>query len=611
MKQRWAHVNGRFRGALESAGPQRSIFAVSMLLILLQLGFRTWALLRSWFYLDDYQLLREAQTHGLSNLMVPHNSHLMPAGRFLVWVVEVSGQLDWTLACLLTLGLQAASSLAALWMLHVLFGWRWGIVLLLVFYLFSPMTIPAFMWWTAELNQLSMQFTFFVAVGAWVEYLRGRRLRRLAIAVAAIAFSLAFDVKVLLVAPVLLLVAYAYFARGAPLVRLRFLVRRYWAALLAFGVPLAAYTVYYSGSVSQPFEATSVKLTAQLAGTMLGTAFATSLVGGPWSWAAFAPPNAFADPPAVGVHLAWVAAALVVAVILLRRRGTGPAWLLLTGYLALLFGLLVTSRGPTYGPIIGLEYRYLTDAVCAVVLALGLACLPLAGSVASSMPRSIPLLLLRLRPPVVFALAAVFVGLSLLSSIRYADIWHSQNPSNAYMHTLQADLRSHGRVDLVDQNVPDPIFPAIFSPDSRLSRLAPLVGTRVNFPSTSANLAVVADDGGLRRALIQPGVVSKAGPRAGCGWPVRSTGLRIPLTARAFNYPWWVRIGYVASKDSRVTIAADGHVVHAQIQAGLNSLYFSVTGTFDSIRVDDVAVGALVCVDTVEVGTPVPGQLLP
>ena len=55
---------------------------------------------------------------------------------------------------------------------------------------------------------------------------------------------------------------------------------------------------------------------------------------------------------------------------LLRRR-TGRAWLLLALSLAGAFLLLLTTRAPIAGAGIGLEMRYLTETVCALVLALG------------------------------------------------------------------------------------------------------------------------------------------------------------------------------------------------------------------------------------------------
>ena len=48
--------------------------------------------------------------------------------------------------------------------------------------------------------------------------------------------------------------------------------------------------------------------------------------------------------------------------------------MVLAAYAGALSVLLGASRGQIYGAISGLEFRYLTDVVCAATLALGLAC---------------------------------------------------------------------------------------------------------------------------------------------------------------------------------------------------------------------------------------------
>ena len=49
-------------------------------LVIIQLGLRAWSLFTSWFYLDDYNLLLDAQSalRRPDYLLDPYNSHLMP-----------------------------------------------------------------------------------------------------------------------------------------------------------------------------------------------------------------------------------------------------------------------------------------------------------------------------------------------------------------------------------------------------------------------------------------------------------------------------------------------------------------------------------------------------
>ena len=248
------------------------------------------------------------------------------------------------------------------------------------------------MWWAAALNLVPVQAAFFVAVGCGVRHLRGEGRLWLAATMAAVAGGLLFDVKGVLVLPVLAAVAVAYFAQGGLWARLRSLVVEQRAAVVTIALALVGYSAYYLAAVPQIATNTDPSTVPDVMDAMLGTAFPAGILGGPWRWSLIAPPTAYADPPGVLVHLAWVVLALVVLHSALRRRRALRAWALLAGYLLLLLVLLVVSRGPTFGALIGLEYRYLTDAVGVATLCLGLAYLPMLGAVESSAPREPPLL---------------------------------------------------------------------------------------------------------------------------------------------------------------------------------------------------------------------------
>jgi hypothetical protein len=272
-----------------------------------------------------------------------------------------------------------------------------------------------------------------------------------------------------------------------------------------------------------------------------------------------------------------------------------------------LFALLVTSRAPSFGRVIGLEYRYLTDAACVLALCIGLAFLPMRGAEGASAPRAEPLLRPQVPPVGWVALVLVVSVGGLFSTTRYAQYWHHDNASDAYVYNLQADLRAQGVVDLVDQPVPEEVMANLAAPNNTVRRFVTLLSERVSFPAATSRLGVVGADGTLRQALIEPGVVSVPGPREDCGWPVRSNGRSIDLEGTAFPWDWWIRIGYLGSEGSPVTVLAGDSRVETTVEAGLNSLYVRVKGTFDSVRIDGLAPGATLCVDTIEVGQPVPG----
>ena len=96
--------------------------------------------------------------------MTPHSGHLMPLGRLLIDLSVAGGLFSWPATAAVTIAFQAAIALAAVWMLRTLFGLRWGIVPPLLVFLFSPVTMPATVWWAAALNQLGQQIGLLCAV---------------------------------------------------------------------------------------------------------------------------------------------------------------------------------------------------------------------------------------------------------------------------------------------------------------------------------------------------------------------------------------------------------------------------------------------------------------
>jgi hypothetical protein len=212
------------------------------------------------------------------------------------------------------------------------------------------------------------------------------------------------------------------------------------------------------------------------------------------------------------------------------------------------------------------------------------------------------------------AVVAFVIGVSvsgLVSTVRYARIWPSENASDAFVHHLAADLRTQGAVDLADQVLPDEVMSSLAAPDNTVRRMTSLLSHRVSYPVTTSRLAVVAPDGGLHQALIRPGVVSPEGPRQDCGWLVRAGGRDVPLEGRAFEWSWWVRVGYLASQSSPVRVSAGSDQVASTVDRGVHSLFVKVDGTFDHVRLDGLQDGTTLCVDTIEVGQPEPGPRLP
>ena len=586
------------------------VLTTAVALLVTQLVLRAWAAWSSWYFLDDLVYLRRhAEAADWSYLVEPVNGSIMPAAKAVYWLVRTSGPSEWWPAALVLVVGQALASAAFLWMLVSLFGVRRAILVPYSLYLFLAISVPSYMWFIAALQQLPLQITLSVGVGAWVRYLRSRRVLWLVVGAGALGFGLTFWPKALFLLPLLAYLSVAYFSAGGLMQRLRGLRWQLlaFAPLLVVGV---AYVGYYVSVVPEQLTPVTARLMGEFAGTMLGTTLVSGLVGGPWQWNDSAPPNAFADPPSWAVHLSWVVVVAVVAYAWLRRIRTGRALLLFLGYVGGTFVLVLTSRAGALGATLGTDSRYLSDIPLVAALCLGLAFIDLPGAPGSSALRLEPRIHAAPRLVCAVLLVVVLVG-SLASSFTYVRPWHRDNAAHPFFDRFRTEVEARGRTDLVDRVVPEDVMSQLAAPANNFEFLAPLVTDAAHFPEVSSDLAIVGDDGSLRQVAIERGVDSVPGPVAGCGWRVTERGRRIPLAGDAFDFGWWARIGYLSSQDSSVTVSAGTTSVRTRVRSGLNNLYLRLDGGFDHVMIDGLDPGTTLCVDTVEVGQPEPGGPLP
>lgn len=587
------------------------MLATAALLVALQLAVRAWALFPSWFYTDDYRFLDQATgaSWGWDYLSLPMDNHFMPLGRAIAYAVATSGHVNWGLAATFTWSLQLLADLACVLMLVTAFGARWRILLPLVVYLFSAVTVPAMMWWAAALNQLPLQVVLFLAVTTWLHYARTRSWRWLGATVALLLVGLLAYEKTLLVLPVLAFVLAAYFARGGPRERLRGLLGSYWPALAVSVVLGLVFLGYYTSQVETATDPAGAGLAGRLADTMLGTALGSGLLGGPWRWDASNPPVARAAPPDWAVHLSWVLVVVAVLWLVLTRTRTVRALAMVAGYAVGAYLVLVTSRVQAFGAGLGLEYRYLTDVVPVLALGVGLATMPLLGAVESSEARTEPLVAVRAPRWVLPAVVVALVVSGLVSTVRYVKVWHDDNPGEVWTSAVIDGLRGRGQVQLADQVVPEDVVPFFLRPYNTTEVIVPLLVGNVQFPTSSHRLAALTPDGDPVRADIpEPVATSLPGPLPGCGWKVdRGGSVTVPLDARTFDYVWWVRIGYLGSADDEVTLRMGDSTVQASVRRGLQELYVRVQTTMDSVTLSGMDPETTVCVDKVEVGELQPG----
>lgn len=593
---------------------QNPVVGAGLVMVVTFLIFRALMLKDGWFFQDDYEMLLFARTEPLtlSHLLEPDNGHIMPGTRAVYLLVAHAGWLNWPLAASIALLLQTTAALAALVMLVSLFGARWWVLAPLAIYLTSAITAQAALWWISAVNQTPVQIAFFGSVACWSSYLRRRSGASLAGTLAFLCLGLMFFQKVLLVVPVLIFVMLSYFAEGSLHARVVSCVRRYWPAAVGVGLLSGIYLAFFLWTVPDATPGSVVNQEwAPTFGRMFGEAFASGVVGGPNGWRR-TPGGAWADPGLAQLVWAWLVIGLVVLLSLALHRRAGRAWLMLLGYYMLLAALITVTRSNVLGSEIALAYRLQTDGLCAAVLALALAYLPVRDALPTNAlePRSVPSAVRRgVFVPGLLLLAAVCAN-GLGNWAWFARDFHDSNRSRSYVSNLHTDGQRLGSLELADPGLP-PTVQRAFSSKNHLSDLAPVLLPTATFPTTSNDLAVVTRTGQVHQALVRPRVEEANRPTGGCGWRVEAGDrVSVRLTARVSGRQW-LRLGYLGTGPGSavVRVGSDTSVIH--LRRGLSSAFVRVGGSFARVEVGDLhGDGVAICLDAVQVGFLGPGVKL-
>lgn len=585
---------------------QHPVVAVGLGMVLVQVLFRAWMLKDGWFFTDDYLLLSEALTNDLdlAYLLRPENGHLMPATRFVYYLVAHFGWLNWPLAVAIAVLLQLIASLSALWMLVTLFGRRWATLPPLAIYCTTAITAQASLWWVSIVNQTPMQIAMFLAVGCWVQYLRSRSTAWLTGTVLAVLFSLLFFQKGLLILVVLIYLMLAFFTTGGLVARISQSVRQHWQAALAVGTVSLIYLAYYlsvTDGTGQPqsggwFETFSA---------MFLRAFSTGIIGGPNGWSP-RPGGAWADPTALQLFVAWSVILTVVATSIVLRRRAGRAWILLAIYYAALATTITATRSGYFGSDIALAYRLQTDGVAVAILALSLAFMPILGSKEPNEARCQLPVAWTQRVHLMAAAALVVVCVNGLGNwLWFAKNWNASNGSRSYVTQLREDMVRIGQADLTDQVVPRAVLSQLAAPYNTLSTVAPaILGPGASFPRSTGRLVRVSPGGQMHQAVLAAATKEIGRPQGVCGWRLSpGEGRRISMRTPTDPATWWVRIGYLAAGSGEARVRVGSDVFTVQLRDGLHSAFIQTEQPVSDIHIGGLTSDVEICLDTVEVGT--------
>jgi hypothetical protein len=584
-----------------------------------QLVWKAAVLSHFYFWQDDFVYFDRALEHGLSwqYLTTLQAGHLDPGPFTLSWVLARISLYNWPLVATVLLLILLASCLALLRLLRTLFGNRPAILIPLVIYLVSPLTVPDLVWWSNGIEGVSLALATFMALDAHVRYVRAGRPRHVIIAAAWLLVGMLFFEKGMVLPFLLFAVTSAFFVEGRWIQAALRAAVRYWKAWLLYAAVLAGYASVFAVLLTAPGAVPGKRGAPQ---DVLG--FMTDLVkntflpgafGGPWHWF----PNkveAFSAPPTALIWLSLLAALAIMAVSIWHRRYAWRAWAILAAWLVvadmvpIIAGRLVLTNR-TFLPFLALDTHYVADAVPILAICLGLAFWPVVGQPDRRRMRSEHAATGQAVPVATgIALGAFFFG-SLWSVQGYVNVTTTQ-PGRAFIANARQALAEVPRGTVIaDQLASSNLMSALLLgpygyDDEVIGKMAPGKVRWTRQPDgTIANLKVFAPDGSLWPAAVV-GVYSKPIPgNKGC-WPARGEDIQVPLrtVARVTNGPQTLRISYVSSLAQHVFVYFGGRWRPVGLKQGLNTAYLPVQGSGSSVLVATPGNNGKLCVGSTAVG---------
>ncbi len=594
--------------ATRRAAPDRrqTVTIVAVSLIVAHLALRLWAISGGWFFGDDFSFLADVATgqDDVGWFFREYGSQLMPLAFVLVLPVAHAGAFAWWAVVVEMLLFQVAAALACWWMLRTLFGNRLRILVPLTIYLFSTVTVPSLMWWAAGLNSLTVQPFIFGAIGMHVMLLRTGR-RRWAVAVTAcLAAAFVLYLKALLIVPVLAIVTIVYAARGSLPQRLRWTVSTFRVAWFLYAVPLVAYVAAYVSTTARESSGGDVDY-ADLVDRFVVTNLSTAAFGGPWRWLAIGGDSGarqLADPPQVAVIACLVLIGGAVVAMSIRHRGVLLPLTFLVPYVVVTVLLLAYGRAGAYGMVTTAEIRYWADFVPYVVLAVGLATMPVLGMPDVLRPRHVEIFTDRSLTRVGTAYVVVFVIGSVFSTVTYVQPWHDDQGPRPFITTARAELASRSSpVPLADQTVPGVVVPQLIFPDNLVSRVLSPLGDEFTTPEIANDMQVLTDGGFVVPAFAGDDLVVDPANFASC-LDGSQPDPHVEFGVKTFDFPFWMSIAYRADQDSDVTVTVGDRRYRTRLLEGAHTVSMRTDGAIDRVDVD-LPAGTRLCVDALHLAT--------
>ncbi|MBO0855362.1 MAG: hypothetical protein J2P18_16545 [Nocardia sp.] len=618
-----------------AAGTRRAgrspVLVIALVLVAAQLVLRGWVATRGYFYWDDLRLVglaHEFPPWSPELLLHDHDGHFMPLAFVTAWVVTAPAPLRWAGPVLTMLVLQGAAALAVVRMLRVLVpprnrtgARRWVLLVPLIVYLFGPLTLPAFAWWSAALNALPLQFALAWVIADAVLLIRTGRGRYVISGVVVLVLGLLFFEKAVVVPFVAFAVAtLERYVSGtprageaadgpAPEPGLRACAGsvlcaggRLW---LGSVLVLAGWGVVYALVVGHTGLDISLVGARRLLHSATSLGVVPTMFGGPWVWERWLPSTPWAAPPHWVVGACWAGLAVLAVVSSWLRRRVLPLWLLLAGYvLAVQVPVILIRGGPNTAAELMQSLRYLADIAVVIVAA--------AALLLRACPRTERVAGLESRRWVrVLALVATvaFLVSSLYTTVGFTRSWQL-SPTRTYFTNVRAAWANWDGTPLLEQEVPWMVLTPMVHPGNLISSVLAPIAPPGAFATSTPRLRMITDDGRIVDASVWWNRRILAGPEPGCGY--RIDGARVValwLDGPMLAHGWTAQLNYFADRDGRITVSMEhGDAVTVPVRGGANTVFVHLVGSGQVLRIGSHTPGLNLCVGVGPVGVAAFGR---
>ncbi len=528
--------------------------------------------LPGWYAADDLVFKLQAWTLPFwQSVRMPHFGNLMPGGLAVDWVrIRIAPGYE-SAAVLSVVALAVAAVLVGVLLRDLGLPVR-GQIAGVAFFLITPLTAEATLWWSAAMNFVLFLPFVLVALIAMVRYSRSGAAAPIVVMALSQVTALAFFQKAMLMP--LWLAAIALLERGG-VHRVRRLL------LVSAGISTVYAVVYLVAVPSESLRSPGVPRIdrmVQVFVSMLGKQVLPALAGGPWNFVTGAGPSAV-RMSILATLLGLIVMALVLYVLPKGRRWRVVAMVLL--WTAADLALLALGRGSDPDRIVHASdwTRYVADVSVPLSVAIGMA----ASVVALRW--------------VIMSGAALVVS-AVVGWAQVGQIWWA-NPGRAWTNTAIDSVGGRTQA-LLSQSVPEPVAPPAWGPAA----------------AGQGYLAALVPDDAWRQQAPQPyGLTTSGGLGNALGGQVaRTTGAvcadasaTVPLTSRVPDGTWIARLDVTGSGVLSVRLSEwFSEPVEIQLTRRPTSVFVSFRGAGDSLYV--AGAGAW-CIETAEVGLVVDGSV--